>query len=441
MRGPRFGTDGVRGRAHVDITPAYVRALGRAAAAELGDSFYIGRDTRVSGPEFQAALAAGLDDVGARSVLLGVAPTPAVAKLCALDDRPGAVISASHNPWSDNGIKLFAAGGRKLDDRVQAEIQAHLDHDEQPTSGGGRAAEDSDADAYVRRYMDAVVGSVRGRRFDGHEVVIDCANGASVRTAPTVFQELGVALDVMHAVPDGENINDRCGSNHPESLQARVIESGAELGFAFDGDADRVVAVDHTGRLIDGDQIIAICAIDRQARSLLPDDTVVVTVMTNLGFRLGMAERSITVVDTRVGDRYVLEALDRGGWSLGGEQSGHVIFGDLATTGDGLLTAVQLLDVVHRRGVPLAQLADEAMHRLPQVLENVRVDRVPDDLAFLDAAVASVNAELDGRGRVLVRPSGTEPLVRVMVEAEEADHAQALADQLVEVVQANAGRR
>ncbi|MDH4171466.1 MAG: phosphoglucosamine mutase [Acidimicrobiia bacterium] len=434
MRGPRFGTDGVRGRAGVDITSAYVRALGRAAADVLGHEFVVGRDTRESGAELEAALTAGLADGGATSLSLGVAPTPAVAYLCAADGRPGAVISASHNPWHDNGVKLFAAGGKKLDDALQVAIQSRLDAAEPRHETSTAPSPDGDAEEHLHRYRDAVTGSVNGRRYDGHRVIIDCANGASVGTAGVVLRALGADVEVLHAEPDGANINHGCGSNHPESLQARVVERGAELGFAFDGDADRVVAVDHTGRLIDGDQIIAVCAIDRQARSLLAHDTVVVTVMTNLGFRIGMARHDINVVDTNVGDRYVLEALDEGGWTLGGEQSGHVIFRDLATTGDGLLTAVQLLDVVHRRGVPLAQLADEAMRRLPQVLVNVPVGSVPTDLHFLDDAVAEIEAELGEHGRVLIRPSGTEPLVRVMVEAEGADTAQHMAERLAQLV-------
>ncbi|MDH3705755.1 MAG: phosphoglucosamine mutase [Acidimicrobiia bacterium] len=438
MRGPRFGTDGVRGRAHVDVTTAYVRSLGRAAAEVLGDHFVIGRDTRISGPDFESALVAGIADAGGSATVLGVAPTPAVAHLSAVGQHPGAVISASHNPWSDNGVKLFASGGRKLDDDAQTEIQARLDGAEALNGSSPPTVPGVDASAQLGRYLDAVIDSVHGRRFDDHRVVIDCANGASSATAPDVLGRLGVALEVIHAQPDGENINHDCGSNHPASLCQRVVDAGAELGFAFDGDADRVVAVDHTGRLIDGDQIIAICAIDRQARALLPDDTVVVTVMTNLGFRLGMAERGIRVVDTKVGDRYVLEALDEGGWTLGGEQSGHVIFRDLATTGDGLLTAVQLLDVVHRRGVPLAQLADDAMRRLPQVLENVHIASPGLDLRLIDDTVADVETELGERGRVLIRPSGTEPLIRVMVEAETAETAQNAATRLVEAVRSRA---
>lgn len=437
----RFGTDGVRGVADTELTDELVVALGRAAARVLpAERFVIGRDTRVSGPRLEAALARGLAAEGVAVDLLGVAPTPAVAWLSAADDHPAAMISASHNPAADNGVKLFAAGGRKLSDdteeRLEAELDALLGH----TVGEPPPGAVGDVHGQVRRWADAVAASIEGRRLDGLHVVIDCANGAVAEVAGPVLVGLGAQVDVLHAAPDGTNINDGCGSTHAESLQVQVRAAGAHAGLAFDGDADRVLAVDAAGALVSGDHLIGICAIDRHERGRLPDDTVVVTVMTNLGFRLGMADRGITVVDTQVGDRYVLEALEAGGWALGGEQSGHVIFRDLASTGDGLLTGVQVLDVMARTGCTLADLAGAAMTQLPQVLHNVRVARRDAALVeHLAADIAAVEAELGDHGRVLVRPSGTEPVVRVMVEAPTAGQADAAARRLVAAVHRLAG--
>ena len=286
------------------------------------------------------------------------------------------------------------------------------------------------------RYEASVIATLDGRRLDGMRVVIDCAHGAAFAVAPSVLGRVGADVTVINARPDGTNINAHCGSTHPEELQRRVVAEGAHVGLAFDGDADRVLAVDHQGALVDGDQLVALCALDRRDRGLLTGDTVVITVMTNLGFRLAMAERGIKCVETQVGDRYVLEALEEGAWSLGGEQSGHVIFRDLATTGDGLLTGVQVLDVVARSRRPLAELA-AVMTRLPQVLRNVRVaDRDGLDAAeALWSEVREVEAELGDRGRVLIRPSGTEPVVRVMVEAPTPEDAEAVATRLIAAVE------
>jgi phosphoglucosamine mutase len=280
------------------------------------------------------------------------------------------------------------------------------------------------------------VATLEGRRLDGARVVIDCANGAAFAAAPRVFERLGAEVTVLNARPDGTNINDGCGSTHPEGLQQQVVARGAEIGLAFDGDADRVLAVDHEGRIVDGDQLIALCALDLRERGRLVGNTVVVTVMTNFGFRLAMADHGIKVVETAVGDRAVLEALEQGGWSLGGEQSGHVVFRDLATTGDGLLTGVQVMDVVARTRRPLAELA-AVMTRLPQVLRNVRVANRDglESAGGLWADVRDAEAELGARGRVLVRPSGTEPVVRVMVEAPTRDGAEAVAARLCESVE------
>jgi phosphoglucosamine mutase len=437
----RFGTDGVRGRAFEQLTEVGVEALGAAAAAVFGaDRYYIGRDTRESGPRLADALRAGLAGGGATVIDLGVAPTPAVAWLAAADGVPGAVISASHNPFHDNGVKFFAPGGRKLTDAQQDDVQARLDRAGSAPRPDARASAPVlgaavDGSREVARYADAVSTSLGGRSLAGVRVVIDCANGAASDVAPGVLRALGADVEVLFAEPDGRNINDGCGSTHPEVLQAAVVARGAAAGLAFDGDADRVLAVDADGTLVDGDQILAICSIDLAERGRLQHDTVVVTVMTNLGFRLAMRERGIQVVDTAVGDRYVLEALEAGGFSLGGEQSGHVIFRDMATTGDGLLTGVQLLDVMVRSGTTLGALAGAAMRRLPQVLRNVRVDQVdPTIVTRLAPDIARVEARLGATGRVLVRTSGTEPLIRVMVEAEAEEVAAAAAAELVDAV-------
>jgi len=408
----------------------------------LGDRrFVVGRDTRRSGPLLEAALVAGLTAEGVDVATLGVAPTPAVAWLAAADGMAGAVISASHNSFADNGVKLFTAGGNKLSDEVEAaleaELRALLDHASTATD---RAGEEVgivvDGAAEIERWAASVLASIDGRGLDGLRVVVDCANGAASAVAPRALRSLHATVEVLHDRPDGTNINADCGSTHPEALRRAVVTHGADVGLAFDGDADRVLAIDAAGRVIDGDQIIGICAIDRRDRRRLVDDTVVVTVMTNLGFRLGMAEHGIDVLEVPVGDRYVLEALAQRGLSLGGEQSGHVVFADLATTGDGLLTAVQLLDIVARTGRPLAELADAAMTRLPQVLHNVRVARKGMDVsAALAGDVAAVEAELGDHGRVLIRGSGTEPLVRVMVEAPTHEQAEAAAGRLVSVVE------
>jgi phosphoglucosamine mutase len=437
----KFGTDGVRGVANLELTPELVLAFGRAAARTMPSTRYVvGRDTRRSGPALEAALIAGLTSEGVDVTRLGVAPTPAVAWLAAADGVLGAVLSASHNPFQDNGVKLFALRGTKLTDPQEAALEAELRSildgatPAAPRTGMGVGTVDDGTDA-VTRWMESIVASTGGRGLDGLRVVVDCANGAATLVGPKVLRALGAEVSVIHAEPDGANINAGSGSTHPQDLQRTVVETGADVGIAFDGDADRAIAVDADGRVVDGDQIIAITAIDRKARGVLTGDAVVVTVMTNLGFRLGMEAHGIEVVEVPVGDRHVLAAIADRGLSLGGEQSGHVIFADLASTGDGLLTAVQLLDVVVHSGRPLAQLADEAMTRLPQVLRNVTVARPGAEVAAeLDAEVAAAAAELGDHGRVLLRPSGTERLVRVMVEAPTLDQAEAVADRLANAV-------
>jgi phosphoglucosamine mutase len=445
----KFGTDGVRGVANAELTPELALALGRAAARVLGgDRFAIGRDTRRSGPMLEAALCAGLVSEGVDVDLLGVAPTPEVAWWSVTSEAPAAVVSASHNPFPDNGIKLFAAGGRKLADdveeRLEHELQRLLAGTKSPAlgapTGAGVGAVRPVSASARSGYRAAVAGSLAGRGLAGLRAVVDCADGAASVVAPGVLSDLGVDVEVIHADPDGTNINAGCGSTHPQELTRVVAERRADVGVAFDGDADRVLLVDAAGELVDGDHIIAICAIDRHERRVLAGDSVVVTVMTNLGFRLAMDKRGIHVIETQVGDRYVLEELESRRLDLGGEQSGHVIFRDLATTGDGLLTALQVLDVVVRSGRSLADLSTEAMTRLPQVLRNIRVaERDPAIAERLAGPIAAVEARLGDHGRVLVRPSGTEPLVRVMVEAPTEHDATAAADELIEAVESLAG--
>ena len=442
----KFGTDGVRGAANTELTAGFALNLGRAAAQVLSrldtnssaasdsvDVVVIGGDTRESTPMLRAALGAGFAAEGIEVIDLGTATTPMVAFEAQRLDVMGAMVSASHNPYGDNGIKLFAPGGVKLTDDVEARIESVLESLGDPSNSVGRLRTHDDAEGYLTH----VLGFLDGRDLTGIKVVLDAANGAGCSIAPRVLRAAGADVVVIAADPDGRNINDGCGATHPELVAAAVVQHGADLGVALDGDADRLIAVDGTGRVVDGDHIIAICAADLRGRGQLANDTVVVTVMTNLGFRLAMDTAGINVVETGVGDRYVLEALVAGGHSLGGEQSGHVIFADHATTGDGLLTAVALIDIVKRSGSALADIASDAMTSLPQSLVNVRIaDRVSDVADRLVDEIAVVEAELGATGRVLVRPSGTEPLIRVMVEAASADQAEAAADQLAKVVRA-----
>jgi phosphoglucosamine mutase len=435
----RFGTDGVRGVANAELTPELALALGRAAARVLdGDHVVIGRDTRISGPLLEAALAAGFASEGVSVDRLGVLPTPGVAYLAQVEDVVGAMISASHNPYVDNGIKLFAPGGVKLADDVEEAIEAELEAvlAKPPLGPAGEGVGTiSERHGDVDGYVEHLVRALGPRRLDGLRVVLDCANGAAIEVAPAAFERLGADVIVIGDHPDGCNINDRCGATHPETLRLAVVDAGADAGLAFDGDADRLIAVDATGAVVDGDHVIAICARDLREQGRLYADTVVVTVMTNLGFHLAMAGEGIAVVTTPVGDRYVLGAMEDGGWSLGGEQSGHVIFREMATTGDGVLTGLLLLDVVARKGMSLAALAASAMTRLPQVLVNVRVTGSgPEAADRIAAQVAAAEARLGTTGRVLVRASGTEPVVRVMVEAATHEEAETVAAELADAL-------
>ncbi|MEV6831285.1 phosphoglucosamine mutase [Amycolatopsis sp. NPDC051102] len=438
-----FGTDGVRGLANAELTPELALALAASAARVLAahDRSHrpvavVGRDPRASGEMLEAAVVAGLTSAGADVRRVGVLPTPAVAYLVgALEADLGVMISASHNPMPDNGIKLFAAGGHKLPDGIEDEIEAGLSAGAvRPTGAGvGRVTDVEDAlDRYAAHLLDATPHPLAGLK-----VVVDCANGASSAAAPEVYRRAGAEVVALHADPDGININDHCGSNHPEQLRKAVVAHGADLGIAHDGDADRCVAVDSAGELVDGDQIMAVLALSLAESGELAKDTLVATVMSNLGLHLAMKAHGITVVTTAVGDRYVLEELRASGYALGGEQSGHVVLPAHATTGDGLLTALRLMSRMAATGKSLADLA-AVMNRLPQVLVNVPVaDKAAvAGSAEVRDAVGAVEAELGEEGRVLLRPSGTEQLVRVMVEAPAQATAQAAADRLAGVVSA-----
>jgi phosphoglucosamine mutase len=442
-----FGTDGVRGVANTELTPELALALGRAVGAWLpGErrSVVVGRDTRPSGDLLEMAFSAGVMSVGAHALRCGILPTPAIAFLAGeLGAGAGAVLSASHNPVADNGIKLFGGDGYKLTDEQQDRIEALLDSPRagmlpRPTgSEVGRTAFVEDA---RERYLVHVLAALEGARLDGLKVVVDCAWGASCATTPEALARAGADVVALNAAPKGDLINVGCGSNAPGVVAAAVREHGADAGLAHDGDADRVIAVDERGSVVDGDAMIALLALELQERGRLPGDLVVTTVMANLGFRLAMRQRGISVVETEVGDRAVIEAMRTHGAALGGEQSGHVIFGEHATTGDGLLTGLRVLRRMASSACPLSELA-AVVRRAPQVLVNVPVrDRSRLDGADrLWKAVSAAQELLGESGRVLVRASGTEPLVRVMVEAAEESLARGVAEELAEIVQQDLG--
>jgi phosphoglucosamine mutase len=447
MERAHFGTDGLRGIANDDLSTELALALGRATARQFdADTFLVGRDTRRSGPLLQAAFSAGLAAEGADVVDLGVLTTPGVAYTAQRRALPAAVISASHNPFDSNGIKLFAVGGTKLSVEDEAALEKELDRvlaEERPAgipATGERVGFLIPDPAAVASYRDHLVASNGGRRLDGLYCILDCANGAASAVAPAVFAALGARVDAISCAPDGTNINAGCGSTHPEALAEAVRARGADLGLAFDGDADRLLAVDERGQVADGDALIALFALDLKARGELTDDTVVVTVLTNLGFRRAMARHGITVRETAVGDRQILAVLEAEGLALGGEQSGHIVFRHRVTTGDGILAGVTLADLVCRQGRALSDLTDGLVQRVPQVTVNIEVpepERVM-GAASLGAALAEVEASLGEDGRVLLRPSGTEPLVRVMVEAPSAEAASTAAERLGTAVRAAA---
>jgi phosphoglucosamine mutase len=434
-----FGTDGVRGVANRDLTPELAFAIGRAAVAALGGDgrprLVIGRDTRASGLMLESAMAAGACSAGGDVIRVGMVPTPAVAFMTPdLEARIGAVISASHNPAADNGIKLFSGDGFKLPDEVEDEIERLVREGDGPRPEGGAVGRIVDAVEEPDRYLDHLVAAAEAP-LDGMRIVVDGANGAAFRLGPEALRRLGARVEAINADPDGTNINAACGAAHPEVVAAAVSELGADGGVSFDGDADRALFADADGVVIDGDQVLTACALSMKEQGALAKDTVVVTVMSNLGLHLALDAAGITVLEAQVGDRYVLEEMRRSGASLGGEQSGHVIFLDRATTGDGLLTAVRFLSLAARRGVSVGELAS-AMRRFPQVLENVAVTDPAGaaSSAPVEAAIRAAEAALGTRGRVLVRPSGTEPVVRVMVEAETEDEARSHAGTIAAAV-------
>ena len=432
----RFGTDGVRGVALTELTEQYVVDLGYAAASVLSlKHVVIGRDTRESGLVLQTALARGFAAGGATVELLGVTPTPAIAFAAAQRGCAGAAVTASHNPYADNGVKIFGIGGIKLTDdqerMIETAMAESVKQNNNAQSNSESVAAITDSIAAIHDYRTSIESLVPSRAFADIRIVVDCANGAMSDVAPYVLAQLGATVIAIHCEPNGKNINAECGATYPKIIGEAVRLHQAAIGLAFDGDGDRVIGVDHVGNIVDGDHLLALAAIDMHERKVLDGNGVVVTVMTNAGFHEAMAKRGISVVTTPVGDRSVLIALDENNYSLGGEQSGHIIYRKDATTGDGLLAGVRLVDLVRRKNVTLQKLAQDAMTSLPQVLINVRVESVASDLATQFAQeIAAAERDLNGVGRVLLRASGTEPLVRVMVEAQFEETANSVAQRL-----------
>lgn len=435
-----FGTDGIRGRVGEGvITPDFVLRLGWAVGQVLGNHYQgkkrvlMGKDTRISGYMFESALQAGLINAGIDVGLLGPMPTPAIAYLTrTFQAQAGIVISASHNPYYDNGIKFFSGKGTKLPDEIELEIESYLDRPMKTADSLGKAKRITDA---AGRYIEFCKGTMPwGFSLAGLKIVVDCANGATYHIAPAVFQELGATVEVIAVTPDGENINHECGSTKPGRLQAKVLETGADLGIAFDGDGDRVVLVDHKGELVDGDEILFLIASYRK-RLGGGCPGVVGTLMSNFGFELALQRLEIPFERANVGDRYVLELMRQRRWALGGENSGHIVCGDVTTTGDGIVAALQVLLALSEDGATLNE-AKQGMRKLPQYMVNVRTSGkvTINGNQDIDQAVRAAEAELAGRGRVLLRPSGTEPVVRVMVEGEEPLLVSRLSDELAEVV-------
>lgn len=445
-----FGTDGVRGVANSELTAELAYKLGQAGAYVLAGEtrhtpkILVGMDTRISGHMLEAALVAGICSVGAEAVCLGVIPTPAVAYLTRhYQADAGVVISASHNPYEFNGIKFFNAQGYKLSDEIEDRIEELINCEtcQIPLPTGDGIGRRRYAENALRDYVEFLKGTVNCN-LNGLKIAIDCADGASYQSAPLLFKELGAEVCVIHNNPDGININNNCGSTHMSQLSSFVTECGAHIGFAFDGDADRVLAVDENGTLVDGDQIMAIIGLDLKRQNQLDKNTVVATVMSNLGFDIMAQNNGLNLVKAKVGDRYVLEEMLENGYVLGGEQSGHVIFLKYNTTGDGLLTALQLLCVLKASGKKLSELAS-VMQVLPQVLINAKVKNENKYAYKEDELVARLCRELEeefhGEGRVLIRPSGTEPLVRIMIEGKDKDYITKRAAELAAVIEKRLG--
>lgn len=450
MMGRLFGTDGVRGVANVELTAELAYNLGKAGAYVLAGEtkhvpkILVGMDTRISGAMLESALVAGICSVGAEAICLGVVPTPAVAYLTRLYGADaGVVISASHNPFEFNGIKFFDSQGYKLPDAIEEHIEnIILDHTEEiPKAVGASIGKRINQPNAVSDYI-AYLKTTIDCDLQGIKLVIDCANGAAFEVAPRLFSDLGAEVIVMNDHPDGININSNCGSTHMKNLCYRVKAEGAQLGLAFDGDADRVLAVDEQGNIVDGDQIMAIIGLDMKAQGKLPENTVVVTVMSNLGFDIMAKQNGLQVAKTKVGDRYVLEEMKDKGFAIGGEQSGHLILLDYNTTGDGTLTGLQLLRVFQKSGKTLSSLAG-VMQILPQVLKNAKVSNAKKNLYMQDEVIAEncrvLEEEFHGEGRVLIRPSGTEPLVRVMIEGKDIEYITRRAVELSKLIEERLG--
>ena len=443
--GRLFGTDGVRGVANSELTPELAFKLGKAGGHVLSKSkeaplFLIGKDTRLSGDMLEDALSAGITAVGGNVLKVGVLPTPAIAYLVRVYHADaGVVISASHNPFEYNGIKFFNGEGFKLDDDLEDDIADILLRDIDVNShitgeAIGRCVDaDDDAEAKYAEFLESTIDA----DIRGVKLVLDCANGAAYRVAEKVYRDLGADVVVIGNRPNGVNINARCGSTHPEALQEAVVNEGALLGLAYDGDADRRIAVAEKGRIIDGDKLICICADMMKRRGQLPDDLVTATVMSNIGFHKHMKEMGCRVDVTGVGDRYVLESMLKTGCHIGGEQSGHIIFLNHTTTGDGILSSLQLLQAVLESGKKPSELSDE-IEIFPQVLKNARVKNENKNKFMNDpqikSAIESVESEIEGQGRVLIRPSGTEPVARVMIEGQDVEHITGLAEELARLI-------
>ncbi len=449
--GRLFGTDGIRGVANKGLTASLAYEIGRAASYVLGgDShrpvFIIGRDTRISGEMLENALAAGIMSVGGDVIKLGVMPTPAIARLVRhYEADAGVVISASHNSFEYNGIKIFNDKGFKLDDRIEEEIEdiilaQEFQHPEYVGERVGRCHQVDDAfDVYVKSLLDTI-----DIRLDGMKIVLDTANGASYQVAPTVYKALGADVTVLSNTPDGVNINERCGSTHPEELQKKVVEVGADVGFAYDGDADRLIVVDDKGKVLDGDYVLCICGKMLKSQGKLPDNKITATVMSNLGVHKFAEKEGMSVDVTGVGDRYVLESMLKTGSVLGGEQSGHMIFMEYTTTGDGVLSSLQFIKAVKESGKTVSQLGEEVVI-YPQALVNAKVNPEFKKEAMNDSDVQKrieeVEKKLEGVGRVLIRPSGTEPLIRVMLEGENTEELKADAEYIAALIMEKFGEK
>jgi len=436
-----FGTDGVRGVANTELTPLLALKLGTTAAHMLIERktdavVLVGRDPRVSGGILESALVAGICSQGVDAVLVGVIPTPAVAYLTVeTGSAAGAVISASHNPVKDNGIKFFGPDGYKLDDAIEAAIEAEIDDFESfPRPSGGAVGRLRRSRELAQKYA-AHVKSTIGCRLDGMKLVLDCANGAASTPAPQILSELGAEAHPINSAPNGVNINDNCGSLHPKAMRQKTLEVGADAGLSFDGDSDRAILADERGDIVDGDHVMAICALHHASKNDLPGNAIVGTVMSNIGLEIALGKQNVRLIRTPVGDRYVSEEMRRAGAIIGGEKSGHIIFSRHATTGDGIITALQVLQIMRQTGKRLSELAS-VMEEFPQILLNVQVKHRNgwDESPEIRAAITEAEQQLLGRGRILVRASGTERLIRVMAEGPDLAELETLTEQVASVV-------